>query len=268
MKIAAPIQSMILIGIMMAGTACKDKTAAPKPAQKAAGGAEGLQTGDATAGGGTADDLLTEQLSVELDDASEDFKYSPGNSITIKFNILGVPSGGVVVGLAETPSGGVLKKSGSVVSFIWSSAEKGSHKFKFLLRDKSACEAALSVSKCKIDESDFGDISSTEFDTTSDTYTLEVGDSSTDSTASDTSNSSSGGNSQLISQITSLLGGGGGGGITQLLQGLGGGQLQQLLGMLQGGGGGLDIAQLLPLLQGGIPLKGDEKPVVPAATKP
>lgn len=263
---SAKFSGIIIAFTMIYGTACKEKAAAPAPAKKPAlSGDEGLQGGGEGIGGGTTGDSESDQLSIELEDSSEDFKYEPGDSINIKFKLKGAPAGGVIVGLADTPSGGTLKKSGSTVTFTWDSPEKGTHKFKFLLRDQKACEEAESAAKCKIDEDDFGEISAKEYDTTSESYTLEIGKGSSANT-SNTSNT--GNNSQMISQITSLLGSGGGGAdISKLLQGLGGGQLQQLLGLLQGGGGGLDIKQLLPLLQGGITLKGDEQPTS-GTTKP
>lgn len=171
------------------------------------------------------------------------FEFDTLESISIAFEVTGDEGRAVGVALLDAPSGADLRgANSSQPTFSWTSPRRGTHSFRFLLRDMDGCKKAKgSLSACEL--SDNQGSSSEPYDTTSARFTLEIGN------GSDTDLSSGGGSGDLISQILQGLGGSGGadGNLQGLLQGLSSGQLQSIL---QGQSSGLDLASLIQLITG------------------
>lgn len=204
--------------------------------------------------------------------------FATGRPIALSFRLTNAEGKDVIVGLMTTPKGPTLTHADGTtdVTFNWATPAVGTHKVRFVLRDKARCEAAeADATRCAISTADFGVIGANDkYDAVSSEYELTVTQGTIPPTAGGTvdpaGNSAggatggllgalgglgglSGGNADLIAKIKDLLGGGalGGGKLEGMLSGLGGGQLQSLLGMVQGGAvDSGNLAGIIQLLKG------------------
>src|SRR5690606_2342170 len=109
------------------------------------------------------------------DGSGTSFEFDADESVSIEFEISGDQGHAVSVALIDAPSGATLSgANSSSPTFRWSSPRKGTHSFKFLLRDMDACkEAEGSLSKCELSSSVSGKEGS--YDVLSSRYSLEIG---------------------------------------------------------------------------------------------